>query len=384
MILRLESLNVVMRAETGAATSAETLTETVVVVGGGVMGLSIALALHDRGLTVRVLSRSLQEGASWAAAGMLAPQAEGLPAGKMLDLCLRSRDLYPSWIQKLETIAGQSAGYWASGILAPALTSKEWAIREFDHLPDEWADRDILHQIQPNLSDTVQGGWWFPQDAQVDNRQLYQALQAAVVAKGIQIQIATVTEFCRSGDRITGLRTSLGDLQAQHYVLATGAWSQAILPIPVKPRKGQLLSVRMPTGSKLEDLPIKTVLFGAEIYLVPRRDGRLVIGATSEDVGFLPGNTPSGTLQLLQGATRLVPEIAQWPIEEFWMGYRPVTPDDLPILGESGYKNLTYATGHGRNGILLTPITGELIADWIATQQADPLLEAFHWSRSMA
>ncbi len=363
---------------------AETVAETVLVVGGGVMGLSIALALHDRGCKVRVLSRSLQEGASWAAAGMLAPQAEALPPGKMLDLCLRSRDLYPSWIEKLETIAGQSAGYWASGILAPALQSKESAIQGFGHLPDEWADRDRIHQIQPHLSDAVQGGWWFPQDAQVDNRLLYRALQAAVVAQGIEIQTSTVTEFERSGDRITGLKTSLGDLQAQHYVLATGAWSQALLPIPVKPRKGQLLSVRMPTGATPEDLPIKIVLFGAEIYLVPRRDGRLVIGATSEDVGFLPGNTPSGMMQLLQGATRLVPEIAHWPIEEFWMGYRPVTPDEWPILGESGYKNLTYATGHGRNGILLTPITGELIADWITIQRADPILEAFHWSRSMA
>ncbi len=365
---------------------AETVAETVVVVGGGVMGLSIALALHRRGLTVRVLSRNLQEGASWAAAGMLAPQAEGLPAGKMLDLCLRSRGLYPSWIQDLETIAQQSAGYWASGILAPALKSKDLAIQDFDHSPDEWADRQTVQKIQPHLSEAVQGGWWFPKDAQVDNRQLYRALQATVAAQGIEIQIATVTEFCRSGDRITSLKTSIGELQAQHYVLATGAWSQALLPIPVKPRKGQMMSVRMPKLSKLsnsEDLPIKTVLFGAEIYLVPRLDGRLVIGATSEDVGFLSGNTPSGIMQLLQGATRLVPAIAHWPIEEFWMGYRPVTPDDLPILGESHYKNLTYATGHGRNGILLTPITGELIADWIATQTYDPILEAFHWSRSM-
>jgi glycine/D-amino acid oxidase-like deaminating enzyme len=200
--------------------------------------------------------------------------------------------------------------------------------------------------------------------------------------------MATVTEFCRSGDRTTGLKTSVGELQAQHYVLATGAWSQALLPIPVKPRKGQMMSVRMPAASNPaasnpEELPIRTVLFGAEIYLVPRKDGRLVIGATSEDVGFLAGNTPSGILQLLQGAMRLVPAIAQWPIEEFWMGYRPVTPDDLPILGESAYQNLTYATGHGRNGILLTPITGELVADWIVTHTADPILEAFHWSRSM-
>jgi glycine oxidase ThiO len=358
------------------------LAETVVVIGGGVMGLSIALALHDRGLMVRVLSRSLSEGASWAAAGMLAPQAEGLPQGEMLDLCIRSRDLYPLWIERLEAIAQQSAGYWASGILAPALNHLQTAAKEFNHPPADWIDRSLILSHQPNLSDLVQGGWWFPEDAQVDNRQLYGALQAAAIAQGIVIQTSTIQEIQRSGDRITGLLTTDGELQAQHYILTTGAWSQDLLPIPVKPRKGQMMSVRMPQGFT-QDWPIKVVLFGAEIYLVPRQDGRLIIGATSEDVGFRSGNTPAGIAQLLQGATRLFPQIAHWPIEEFWMGYRPVTPDELPILGASAYGNLTYATGHGRNGILLTPITGELIADWVVHQTADPILDAFHWSRRM-
>ena len=352
------------------------LGETVLVVGGGVMGLSIALALQGRGLSVRVLTRSLQDGASWAAAGMLAPQAEGLSAGTLLDLCLKSRDLYPQWIHTLEAIAGQSAGYWSSGIIAPVFTNQSQASQDLGHPPETWLDAQSVHALQPHLSSDVQGGWWFPKDAQVDNRQLYLALQAAAIAQGIVIQTATVTEFRRSGDRITTLMTTAGEIQSQHYVLATGAWSQSLLPIPVNPRKGQMLSVRMP-----QELPLKTVLFGAEIYLVPRQDGRLIIGATSEDVGFVSGTTPAGLLQLLLGATRLVPEIAQWPIEEVWMGYRPVTPDEGPILGESAYQNLTYATGHGRNGILLAPITGELIADWIAIQKPDPMLEAFHWSR---
>ncbi|MCX5962173.1 MAG: glycine oxidase ThiO [Cyanobacteria bacterium] len=353
--------------------------EEVLIVGGGVMGLSIALALKQKGMTARVVCRNPQEAASLAAAGMLAPQAEGLSAGSMRDLCIQSRDLYPTWVKDLETIGQCSTGYWASGILSPALNGPEAS--PFNHDRNQWADVSKMRAIQPTLSDEVQGGWWFPEDAQVDNRKLYRALRAAARVQNIPIQIATVTKFIHTGDRITSLMTTDGELQAQHYVLATGAWSEELLPIPVKPRKGQMLAVTMP----MEDgLPVRTVLFGEDIYLVPRQDGRLVIGATSEDVGFLPGNTPSGIMQLLQGATRLIPAIAKWPIEEFWYGYRPVTPDDLPILGESQYRNLTYATGHGRNGILLTPITGKLIADWITTQTNNPLLAAFHWSRLIA
>ena len=352
------------------------VSEEVLIIGGGVIGLSIALALKQKGMTARVLCRNLQEAASLAAAGMLAPQAEGLSAGSMRDLCIQSRDLYPTWVKDLEAIGQCSTGYWASGILAPALNAPDSS--PFNHDRKQWADVSKIRTIQPTLSDEVQGGWWFPEDAQVDNRKLYRTLQAAAQVQNIPIQIATVTEFIRADDRITSLMTTDGELQAKHYVLATGAWSEELLPIPVKPRKGQMLAVTMPMD---DGLPLKTVLFGEEIYLVPRQDGRLVIGATSEDVGFLSGNTPLGIMQLLQNATRLIPAIADWPIEEFWYGYRPVTPDDLPILGESQYRNLTYATGHGRNGILLTPITGKLVADWITTQTINPLLAAFHWSR---
>lgn len=344
--------------------------------GGGVIGLSIALALKQKGMTARVLCRNFQEAASLSAAGMLAPQAEGLSAGAMRDLCIQSRDLYPTWVKDLEAIGQCSTGYWASGILAPALNDPDSS--PFNHDRKQWADGSKMRTIQPTLSDEVKGGWWFPEDAQVDNRKLYLTLQAVVNVQNIPIQIATVTKFIRDDERITSLMTTDGELKAQHYVLATGAWSEELLPIPVKPRKGQMLAVTMPMD---DGLPVKTVLFGEEIYLVPRQDGRLVIGATSEDVGFLSGNTPLGIMQLLQNATRLVPAIADWPVEEFWYGYRPVTPDDLPILGESQYRNLTYATGHGRNGILLTPMTGKLIADWITTQTSNSLLDAFHWSR---
>ena len=343
----------------------------VLILGGGVMGLAIALELRSRGAKVAVVCRDFEESASLAAAGMLAPQAEGLPAGAMRDLCIRSRDLYPTWIPKIEALSGQDAGYWQSGILAPSYGFSTTY------------DRTQVLEIQPNLGHEVQSGHWFPDDAQVDNRKLARSLQAAAIAVGVNfLSGVTATAIGRSGDRVTAIDTTAGPMQAEHYILATGAWSQALLPIPVTPRKGQMLSVRVPTPlESAEELPLNTVLFGEDVYMVPRRDGRIVIGATVEDVGFTPGNTPEGMIHLLQAATRLFPSIATCTLEDFWSGYRPATPDEWPILGESPYQNLTYATGHYRNGILLTPITGTLIADWVWNQTCDPLLKSFHWSR---
>ena len=342
----------------------------VLILGGGIMGLAIALELRSRGAKVSVVCREFEESASLAAAGMLAPQAEGLTAGDMRDLCLRSRDLYPTWIPKIEALSGQDAGYWQSGILAPSYELS---------LP---YDRTQILNIQPHLGNEVQGGHWFSDDAQVDNRKLARSLHAAAIATGVHLLSGvTATAVRRSGDRVTAIDTTMGPLEAEHYILATGAWSQSLLPIPVTPRKGQMLSVRVPGFEKTQELPLNTVLFGDDIYMVPRRDGRIVIGATVEDVGFTPGNTPEGMMHLLQAATRLFPSIATYSLEQFWHGYRPATPDEWPILGESPYKNLTYATGHYRNGILLTPITGKLIADWVWNQTCDPLLKSFHWSR---
>ncbi len=342
----------------------------VLILGGGVMGLAIALELRSLGAKVCILCRDFEEAASHAAAGMLAPQAEGIPPGPMRDLCLRSRDLYPTWIPKIQSLSGQDAGYWQSGILAPSyldLTGCDLAGR----------DRSAMLQIQPDLGDDVRGGEWFPDDAQVDNRKLARALWAAAIAVGVEIRSGvTVTGVKTIGSQVTGLETTAGLRQADHYIVATGAWSQDLLPIAVTPRKGQMMLLRV-----AGEMPLKTVLFGSEIYMVPRRDGRIIIGATVEDVGFRSGNTPEGLMKLLQAATRLFPGIGQESIEDFWYGYRPATPDELPILGESQYANLTYATGHYRNGILLTPITGKIIADWVWNQTRDPLLRAFHWSR---
>jgi glycine oxidase ThiO len=349
----------------------------IIVIGGGVIGLATAIELRLLGAEVTILCKDFKAAAGHAAAGMLAPQAEQIPTGSMLDLCLASRDLYPSWIQKIESISGVDAGYWQCGILAPRHTQNH--IQTEQNI--EWLDAPTIHAQQSGLSESIVGGYWYPADGQVDNRALIRSLFNASQSLGIKfLDGVAVQTINYSQNRITQLETSQGNMSAHHYLLATGAWSQQLLPIEVVPRKGQMLSLLVPPEQRAT-LPLQQVLFGEEIYIVPRRDGKIIIGATSEDVGFTPQNTSQGVQQLLNAATRLFPLLQDFPIHETWWGFRPATPDELPILGASAYANLTLATGHYRNGILLTPITAKLIADLVWHQRADHLLSAMSWQR---
>ncbi|MEL6469116.1 MAG: glycine oxidase ThiO [Cyanobacteria bacterium J06623_4] len=363
----------------------------VIIVGGGTMGLAIALELHQQGTSVTVLSKDFSAAAGHAAAGMLAPSAERLPQGPMAELCARSLALYPHWISKLEDLTGQDSGYWPCGILAPLLkpasaSGSPASSTGLTHSPvSDPTNRPVLssaatHSYQSGLSPDIVGGYFYPEDGQVDNRALMHALQVAVQEKGISVQSGVSVEgLIRQGGRVMALRTSAGEKQADHYVLATGAWSSELLPVPVTPRKGQMLSLKVPPGYG-QVQPLHRILYGEQVYIVPRRDGRIVLGATVEDVGFLPHNTPAGVAQLLSAAIALYPALAQFPIEECWWGFRPSTPDELPILGAGPCENLTLATGHYRNGILLTPITAKLISDRILGK-TDPILAHFSYSR---
>ncbi|WNZ26156.1 glycine oxidase ThiO [Leptolyngbya sp. NK1-12] len=357
----------------------------VLIIGGGVIGLSIAIELKLRGARVTVLSRDVQQAASHAAAGMLAPGAERIPASPMLELCQRSQTLYPDWISKLEDLSHSVTHYWACGILAPVFATGD-AAGDAAAKPDStalWLDQAAIQLAQPGLSPEIVGGWWFPEEGQVDNRALAHTLQQAAQILGVQIEAGvTVTAIQQQGGRVVSLKSTSGDWQAEHYILATGAWSESLLPIPVRPRKGQMLAVQVPGALQSPpDLQLHRILYGEEIYIVPRQDGRIVIGATVEEVGFAPNNTIGGVQSLLNAALRLYPPLRDLPIQECWWGFRPATPDELPILGTSHCPNLTLATGHYRNGILLAPITARLIAELVWNQQPDPLLSAFSWQR---
>jgi thiazole synthase len=349
----------------------------ILIVGGGVVGLAIAIELKREGAKVTVVSKDFTQAASHAAAGMLAPLAEKLSSAPLQDLCLRSRWLYPEWMQKLEELTGIDTGYLPCGILAPTYSAPK-AIAEDD---PTWLDRTAIKLYQPGLSDRVAGGWWYPEDGQVDNRCLMRSLLQAAQTLGIELKEGvSVKAIQQKQGRVDGILTDIGQLRAQQYVLAAGSWSSQLMPLPVRPVKGQMLALRMP--QKLhQPFPLQRVVYGEGVYLVPRQDGRLIVGATVEEVDWTPFNTPQGIQSLLAKTTELYPAAADWQIEELWWGFRPGTADELPILGRSACENLFLATGHYRNGILLAPITAALMADLILEQKSDPLLAEFSYQR---
>jgi glycine oxidase ThiO len=364
------------------------------IIGGGIIGLSIALELSLRGAKITVVSRDFPQAAAHAAAGMLAPQAEHLPPGAMQELCFLSRKLYKDWTAKIEHITGLPTGYWECGIVAPVYTVPKQEVSP-QFLGKDWLDQSAIHQQQPGLSSEVVGGWWYPGDGQVDNRLLVQALRSAVQSLGVTLlEGEEVQELQIENKCITEVVTSDRSLVSDRYILATGAWSSELIPVPIHPKKGQMLAVQMPLANN-NPLNLATsnsatcesagylsqVLYGEETYIVPRRDGRIIIGATSENVGFLQGNTPQGVLQLLQAAIKLYPALQDTILLEQWWGFRPATHDEMPILGSSPYNNLTLAVGHYRNGILLAPATGLLIADFLLKNQTPDYWNAFSWKR---
>ncbi len=351
----------------------------ILIIGGGVIGLAIAVELRQQGCSVTVLSRDFGQAASHAAAGMLAPYAEQIPPGPMLELCLRSRSLYPDWVTKLESLTGQEVDYYPCGILSPVYDLPVQTQPLADS--SRWLDHDEIHRYQPGLGSEIVGGWWHPDDGQVDNRKLVSALRQAAQLLGVNIlEGVEVTALLQRGGQITHAQTERGDFQADTYVLASGSWAKELLPLPIFPVKGQMLALRMPQEQG-QPLPLQRVLFGPNTYLVPRKDGRLIVGATSERVNWQPENTPQGIQTLLTRAIRLYPPLAQWAITDFWWGFRPGTADEQPILSPSPCDNLIFALGHYRNGILLAPITANLIGNLIVNNVSDPLLGSFHGDR---
>ncbi len=357
----------------------------VVIIGGGIIGLTIARDLHKLGYeTVIVEKEKIGRGASWVAGGMLAPQSEGLKPGKFLNFCLESRSMYKEYVRSIEIDTGINVGYWDSGIFCPAFSEeeKEKLLVNLETyrsigLTGEWIDRKELEDKYPSLGKDILGGVLYPDDAQVDNRLLMEALVKYCKDESIKYYENTeVKEIISENGRFKAVKSEEKFIEGDLCILAAGAWSGELSNIPVFPIKGEMAAVDV----KKDD--IDRVFFSSKAYLIPRKDySRLVIGATEEKVGFLDGNTIKGTLQLLHGLIETFPHMINRRLQELWFGYRPATPDLEPIIGESSVENLYYATGHHRNGILLAPITSKILVDLIHKNEKSQYLETFSYKR---
>lgn len=363
------------------------------ILGGGLMGLAIAHQLARGGVAAQVLSRRRSEAAGFVAAGMLAPHAEGL-RGDLLALGQASLKRIPAWVQQIEADSGLPCGLRSCGIVVPFTSAGER-----DAYPTapwgEALDRPGLEREVPGIGPHWRAGLLFPQDGQIDNRrQLMRALERACVDLGVQfLEGSDVLALERDGAGALAavrLRTAEGEehsLAADRAVLTCGAWSAQLMPqLPIRPVKGQMLSLQGPRHA------LSRVIFGPGTYLVPREDGLLVVGATSEpEAGFSEGLTPSGQRQLQAGLAALLPAAAHWPPMERWWGFRPCTPDEAPLLGPGPFPGLWLATGHHRNGVLLAAITAELLAQALIDHnhptgamtrlEARDHLAPFRWNR---
>lgn len=347
-----------------------------VVVGGGVIGLTCAWRAAQRGARVAVVERSRPPaGATRVAAGMLAPVGElafGEPA--LLELTMAAAEMYPGFVAELEAASELSTGYRRDGALHVALDRDEAAelrrVHELQRslgLGAEWLPPRRCREVEPGLTPSFNGGVHAPREGSVDPRALVGALLAAAAAERVEVLTETGVETAlREGERIVGVRTERGEeLRAGATVLAAGAWSgqaewlpEAARP-PVRPVKGQILELRARDGA----VPCRGIVASECVYLVPRPDGRLIVGATVEEQGFDTAVTAGGVHELLREAYRLLPEVAEMELVEATAGLRPATPDNLPRVGPSEVDGLLWATGHYRNGILLAPLAANAITE---------------------
>lgn len=349
----------------------------VVIIGGGVIGLTIARALALRGVRdVCLVERgNLGTEASWAAAGMLLPQVEADAPDEFFNLACQSRDLYPGFASALREETGIDVELDTTGTLYLALTEHdheeiekryEWQTRA--GLSVEMLSVDEARALEPCISEATLGALRFPKDIQIENRRLLSALANSVTKLGVDIATQTIVDSLNiDGNRVRGVQTSRGVINCPTVVIAAGTWSSFIktAPVPaIEPIRGQMIC--------LEAKPrlTKHVIYSPRGYIVPRQDGRLLAGSTSEHAGFAKCVTAGGIATILRNALEISPAISALPVLDTWAGLRPRAADGLPVIGPCGeIDGLFCATGHYRNGILLAPLTGELISKAIVSSQ---------------
>ena len=359
-----------------------------IVIGAGLVGAAIALRLAQEGLRIALLEKTAPgREASWAGAGMLSPAPDSPASIPLVPFGRASLSLYPAFIAEIEEISGRCAGYRRDGAIellfsadAERQLSTLIALHHALGLPTEPLPLDEAAKMEPALTRRAQAAAYFPYEACVDNRALMEALLAAAAIAGVEMRPATgVREIIIDGGRCAGVRTEDGTFfAAREVIVAAGAFSgllEGIVPrLATRPIRGQMVALQSRE-------PIRHVIRCERGYIVPRDSAApqlLVTGSTLEDAGFDKRVTAGGIEKILSAAQELLPNLSDAVITETWCGLRPDTPDHLPFIGPAGADGLTIATGHYRNGILLTPITAKLVREWIVEKRVSMDWEIFH------
>ncbi|MCL4312629.1 MAG: glycine oxidase ThiO [Actinobacteria bacterium] len=367
----------------------------VIIVGGGLIGLASAWKSRIKGMAVTVVDPHFGKGTSHVAAGMLAPVTEAhYGEEEVVRINSASAAMYPSFVEELEEASSQQVGYRDTGTLVVAGDPSDRAalteLVEFHQslgLDSEWIAPTEARRLEPSLAPSIAGAILAQGDHQVDNRRLISALIEANRRAGTELITGSVKEFEVSKDKLKGVLLDNGArLESDNFLLAAGVWSNTIPGIPepvqptVRPVKGQSARLHFTSASHSQGAifpryTLRALVKGVHVYMVPRESGEMVLGATMEERGFDTSVTAGGLYELLRNARQIFPGITELELSETIAGLRPATPGNLPLLGASGIPGLTIATGHGRNGVLLTPLTAEVISDYLTKGELSWVLE---------
>jgi glycine oxidase len=365
----------------------------VAVIGGGVIGCAIAWRLGQAGQRVVVIERGeVGREASWAAGGMLAPLSEADQADAFFELAVASRAMYANLARELRRVTGIDIEYRTEGTLYLALTDKDeaeleqrWQWQHAARLKVEKLTSDAVHKLEPMLNPELRWALKFPDDHQVNNRQLMTALAAAARETGVEFWTNTeATALEIANGQVFGVETTKRNIAANTVIIAAGSWSSLlrtrdnaeVMDVSVEPVRGQMLALEMPAPA------LQHVVYSSRGYLVPRLNGQVIVGSTTETVGYDKQVTAEGLTSIIARATEIAPSLSQQAVLEIWAGLRPKAKDDWPILGADARVNgLLYATGHYRNGILLAPITAQAISELVLRGESSINLKPFGLTR---
>jgi glycine oxidase len=363
----------------------------VVVIGAGAIGSAVAWRCAQRGLSVTLIDPDPQRGAWRTAAGMLAPITElHYTETALLRLNLASHERYRDYAAELTEATGLPTGYVECGTVEVAWDAADLqSLRELHEfgaslgLASRLVTGRELRTLEPSLAVGLPGGLLAEHDHQVDPRLLHAAQLRATLDLGVQLLVGSARPDIR-GDRVRGVTLDDGTtLAADTVVLAAGAWSGQLAPVPVRPVKGQTVRLRLAGPHRLTHV-VRATVRGTAVYVVPRSDGRLVVGASSEEAGFDLTTRAGAVYELLRDAQSVLPELGEAELEELCTGLRPGSNDNGPLLGPSGVDGLVLATGHYRNGILLAPVTADAIAAYVTDGRLPEVAAPFVLDRALS